>query len=331
MNIKYALKRVFKMDTGRVFKDIARVSEKSNKSRIKIFFDMFFCGIQYGAGPLDYELFEFYNLNSAQRKTFVTRGINNALVKKYNLKEYWHIFDNKNEFNETFEEYIDREWLFTKDLSRDKFESFLENKSEIIYKPIDGYCGKGIEKLSVNDSSIKDLYSYIIEKPIGIIEEIVKQNSEMSKIYPLSLNTIRVVTICKDGEAYPISAFWRIGNAGKFVDNINNGGMAALIDIETGEIISEAADKDFNKYAVHPYTNERIVGFTIPMWERVITTVTEAAKKVPQIGYVGWDVALDEDSVQLIEGNHFPGHDILQMPTYTNEKTGFKPKIEKFL
>lgn len=331
MKIGYALKRVFKMDMGRVFKDVSRVSAKSSKNRVLIFFDMIGCAMKYGAGPLDYELFEFYNLKAAKRKTFVTRGVNNALVKKYNSKEYWHIFDNKNEFNETFSEYIARDWLYTKELEEKDFVSFLTEKSEFIYKPIDGTCGKGVEKIDLNNPPSENMFEYIKSKPVGIIEEIVKQNSEMSRIYPLSLNTIRVVTICKDGVVYPLSAFWRIGNSGRFVDNINSGGMAAMIDIKTGEIVSEAADKDDNKYTVHPYTNEQILGFKIPMWDKVIETVSNAAAKLPQIGYVGWDVAISQNSIQLIEGNCFPGHDILQLPTYTKNNTGFKPQIEQFI
>lgn len=331
MNIGYAIKRLFKLDYSRVFKDVTRVSDKSGKSKFSVFFDMIYCGIEYGAGPLDYELFEFYNLNSAQRKTFVTRGVNNALVRRFNAKEYRHIFDNKNEFNETFKDYIHREWIYTKDMTEESFKKFLGEKTEFIYKPIDGTCGKGVEKIVIEKQTVAELYEYIKSKPIGIIEEIVKQNSELSRIYPLALNTIRVVTIYKDGVVHPISAFWRIGNSGKFVDNINSGGMAAKVDIETGEIISKAADKDFNEYDVHPYTNEKITGFVIPMWDKVIKTVQDASKALPQIGYVGWDVALSQDDVQLIEGNCFPGHDILQLPTYTPNKTGFKPIIDKFI
>ncbi len=99
MSLIYAVKRVLRMDISRVGRDIARVAKKSGKPRIFVFFDMLWCGVRYGAGPLDYDLFEFYSLTSAQRKTYVTRGTNNALVRKYNDKSLWHVFDNKIEFN----------------------------------------------------------------------------------------------------------------------------------------------------------------------------------------------------------------------------------------
>ena len=40
--------------------------------------------------------------------------------------------------------------------------------------------------------------------------------------------------------------------------------------------------------------------------------VFEAAQRVPQVGYVGWDVAMAEDGPLLIEGNTMPGYDMPQ-------------------
>lgn len=331
MSFIYAVKRVFRMDMSRAFGEVSRVSDKSGKSKAGVLFDMLMCGMRYGAGPSDYELFEFYNLSAAQRKTYVTRGTNNALVRKYNDKSLWHVFDNKNEFNETFSGYIHRDWLLTDGMTADRFNDFISDKKEFIYKPVDGTCGRGIEKISVSGKSAGELYEYVLNKPRGIIEEVVVQHSALSRVYPLAINTIRVVTILKDGAVTPVFAFWRIGNNGKFVDNLNSGGMAALLDIESGTVTLPAADKNGDTFEAHPYTGEKIVGFKIPMWQDIISTVCSAARIMPRVGYVGWDVALSEDSIQLIEGNCFPGHDILQLPAYTPDKIGLMPRIRKFL
>lgn len=331
MSISYAVKRVLKMDFSRVTRDISRVAKKSGKSKIYIFFDMLYCGVKYGAGPLDYDLFEFYTLTRKQRKTYVTRGVNNALVKKFNSPDKWHIFDNKNEFNTIFAKYINREWLFTENLLKDDFLNFADGKEGFIYKPKDGTCGRGIEKILFEGKDLNDVYDNLMQKPHGIIEQIVVQNSEISKIYPLAINTIRVVTINDKKDVTPVFAFWRIGNNGKFVDNLNSGGMAAIVNIEDGSINLPAADKDGITYTHHPYTNEAIVGFSIPMWDKIIELVKQAALVVPEVGYVGWDIALSEDSIQIIEGNCFPGHDILQLPAYTPNKIGLMPRVERFL
>lgn len=331
MSFVYAVKRVLKMDLSRVGRDIDRVSKKSSKSKAYIFFDMLWCGVRYGAGPLDYDLFEFYNLTSSQRKTYVTRGTNNALVKKYNAKSMWHVFDNKNEFNSIFKEFIHRDWLDTTKMTMADFKKFIAGKKEFIYKPVDGTCGRGIEKISFENISANEMFERLKQKPAGIIEEVVIQHSRLSEVYPLAINTIRVVTILKDNTVTPVFAFWRIGNNGKFVDNLNSGGMAALLDISTGQVTLPAADKKGITYKCHPATGKQIVGFKIPMWDEIIKTVCRAAKVLPQVGYVGWDVALSQDSIQIIEGNCFPGHDILQLPAYTPDRIGLMPRIKKFL
>ena len=84
------------MNYKSMFERIDVVKKKCNKSKFGIFCDMVWCGMRYGAGYVDYDVIGFYKLNSMQRKTMLTRGINNKFVKKLNEKEYWHLFNNKN-------------------------------------------------------------------------------------------------------------------------------------------------------------------------------------------------------------------------------------------
>lgn len=258
MSLIYAVKRVFRMDISRVGRDISRVAEKSGKSRAFIFFDMLMCGVRYGAGPwLDYDLFEFYSLTPAQRKTYVTRGTNNALVRRYNDKSLWHVFDNKNEFNEVFSDYIRRDWLLTDGMTQADFEKFIAGKNGFIYKPVDGTCGRGIEKTDTSGKDPKELFDYIRSKPRGIIEELVTQHSALSAVYPLAINTNRRSDNSQGRRCYAGVCVLRIGNNGKFVDNLNSGGMAALLDLESGRVTLPAADKNGDTYERHPYTGEK--------------------------------------------------------------------------
>lgn len=63
----------------------------------------------------------------------------------------------------------------------------------------------------------------------------------------------------------------------------------------------------------HPDSHYPLVGVKVPNWEICCSSVIEAAKVVPQVQYVGWDVAIPENDVAIIEGNHDPGHDVVQM------------------
>ena len=55
------------------------VHERSGKSKLGIFLDMCWCFARYGAGYYDYQIFNFYELTAAQRKTYVTRFISKKL------------------------------------------------------------------------------------------------------------------------------------------------------------------------------------------------------------------------------------------------------------
>ena len=90
------------MNHRQMLAKIKEVKQRSGKSYLYIIFDMINCGIKYQAGYMDYALFEMYNLNAAQRKTVVTRGINNGFIKRFNNPEYIEVFEDKRKFNSAF-------------------------------------------------------------------------------------------------------------------------------------------------------------------------------------------------------------------------------------
>ena len=320
------------MDYKGLFKTVKSVHKKSGIGRVKLFIDIVKCGLKYGAGYKDYELCEWWNLNAEQRATYVTRGINNTIVTRLNNKEYYHILDNKIEFNNKFGEYLGRKWLDMSTASLDDFKAFLEGLDIIISKPSAEACGRGVEKINVLDyPTAEALFEHLKGLNSGLLEEFVVQHEDVSKLYPLSVNTYRIVTVLTEGVPHIVYAFIRIGNGGRFVDNINAGGMAAPVNIETGIIEYPAFDKDSIYYETHPYTNCPIKGYQLPQWNKAVETVLKAATVVPEVGYVGWDVAATKDGVVLIEGNPFPGHDILQMPPHVPDKIGMLPQFKKYI
>ena len=84
--IKYLVNRLFNMNYKNCFSKINEISKKYKTPKIFIIIDMIKCSILYGSGYMDYYLFDMYDMSSDERKTVITRGINNKLIKKYNLK-----------------------------------------------------------------------------------------------------------------------------------------------------------------------------------------------------------------------------------------------------
>ena len=67
-------------------------------------------------------------------------------------------------------------------------------------------------------------------------------------------------------------------------------------------VCSTGIDKNGNRYVVHPDVGVPIIGFVVPMWDEICNTVLAAAKIVPEVRFIGWDVAVTKDAkVVLIE------------------------------
>lgn len=328
-NITYVLKRLMDMNYKAMFTKVNELHKKTGKSRVFLLRDMQQCATKYGAGYMDYDLFEMYNLTDAQRDTYITRGRNNALILKYNHKEYSHLFNNKDEFNTIFGEYLGRDWIVVKEDNRQAVLDFIAARDVIIAKPIDGCCGRGIEKIEVGAAGgAESVYEHLMGQEISYeLEEVIQQHPAVSRIYPHAINTVRVVSILKEGKTHIVCAYFRIGNHGKHVDNFNNGGMVAPVDEETGVVKDRAIDKTKALYENHPMTGAAIQGFAFPDWEKAMTMVRSAAPKIPEMAYIGWDVAFTPEGPVLVEGNNFPGHDIYQLPEHTPDKIGM---MEKF-
>ena len=274
-----------------------------------------------------------YNLNEEQRKTYLTRRRNNDLIKKYNKPEAFDILENKEKFNTRFNDFLHRSWIKVDVDNLEEVKKWIKEHKRFMAKPIYGGCGHGIEKFEEEDWKDEkrldeSLKRWSEDKEGFILEEIVIQNEEVSKVYPCSINTIRTVTILKEGKPYVVQTYFRIGNDGKFVDNFNSGGMTVPIDKKKGIVLDRAIDKKKILYDTHPYTGYKIKGFKFPYWEEVLNMAKELAVKIPDMGYVGWDIALTKDGPVIIEANEYPGHDIYQLPQHTPHKIGVFPKFQ---
>lgn len=329
--MKYVINRIFNMSFKNMFKQIDVVNKRSGKNKIIIFFDMIICGFKYQAGYMDYMLFEMYNLSSKQRKTIMTRGKNNKLIKKYNDFNYKSYFLMKDQFDNKFKKYLHRDFLVINENSLNDFNLFIKKHSIFFAKPLDGQCGKKIEKIDVSKYD-GDLFMHLLDNKLYLLEEPIIQHDEINRLHPCSINTIRMVTIYnKEKKQGKVAvAYFRIGN-GKCVDNFNSGGMVVPIDKKSGSILYPAQDKAGNLYYNHPLTNTAIVGYKIPMFQKAIKLAEELSGIIPEMGVVGWDIAITPKGPVVVEGNEFPGHDIYQLPPHRTDGIGVLPEFEKIL
>lgn len=182
-------------------------------------------------------------------------------------------------------------------------------------KPLDGQCGNGIFVLKVSDGKM-----YIDDEQVDLaglqshcssgrylIQEFVEQHTEMSRLHPQSVNTIRLLTVrsLKDGQIYVMPSILRIGTGDSIVDNTSQGGLAVGIDLATGYLKQFGFYKpDFGlKTDEHPDSHVRFSEFQIPYFEEAKRQAILLHSMLPGLHSVGWDIAIGPDGPIFIEGN----------------------------
>ena len=285
------------------------------------------CGAEYK----DYVAYEFWKLDAETQKTYLTKGCANRMRAKYNTnKASINRFQNKNEFNESFAPYLGRPWACNDEITFEAFQEIFKDEVKIIYKPLSASCGSGVTVFALDDSNREEVFEQLVSLPKGVVEGFLVQHHEMSKFSRKSVNTIRLVSVYAFERVNLLYAAFRMGGGDSVVDNFHSGGVLALIDLTSGEVITEAIDLDGNLYSHHPVTNEKVLGFKVPHWDKVVQLIEEAATVVKGVGYVGWDIAITEEGPVLIEGNTAPAPNVLQLP-YAKKQMGMRHVFEQFL
>lgn len=323
------IKRIKRVDYKLMWEMIGEISAKTNKSKISVLFDMLSCYRKYGTGYSEYHEYEYYLLNDAERATYMTSKMANQIVMKFNQSEYRHFFYDKSEFNKKFKDFVGRNWIDIRDVSKEEAYEFLKQEETVMIKETQNLMGHGVEKVVFSELDDFDkFYEESLHNKQYLWEEFFTQHPEMAKLYPKSVNTLRMITFYDGEEVRILEKIIKMGNGGH-LDNFAAGGMYTILSDE-GKVLYPAFDSHANEFTHHPVSKEKILGFQVPLYDEVIAMVKEAGKVVPEIPYVGWDVAIGEDGPILIEGNYNSG--VFQMkPSITKEKRGLLPHYRKYI
>ena len=326
--VKYMLKKIKGVDYKSFYNHAKKIAKKVHKPAIFILFDMAWCAIFYGSGYMDYFEFEFYLLKGRERKTYLTGRLNNEIVRKYNDKKDWDKLDDKIKFNHLFKKYLGRDFIDLRESSLEEFKKFLKGKDKVVAKPIDDCGGKGVLVLE-EFKNVKKIYEELLSNKQYLVEEYLIQHEDLSKLYPDSVNGLRVLSFLDDkGVAHILNVILRIGNNGK-VDNFSSGGMYTFVD-NTGHVYAPAIDEAGNIYEKHPFSNEKIVGFKVPHYEDLDKMINKLSLVVPSVRYVGWDIAVTKKGLVVLEGNQYPG--IFQVkPSLSGKKEGMLLEYRKYM
>lgn len=243
---------------------------------------------------------KFWEITDSFRVLFNDKLANYYLLKNYTnnvcpIVAYYGYYDELNIIDEKY-------------LGQDQY----------LIKPRNGWGGGGV---TVTD----DFYELDNLKNV-IISPLLSNNNYASKIFPKTLNTMRIVTALVNDKIEIIAAVHRFGSSNssqKYVDNFTQGGISASININSG-VISKALrvyNSELEDLTKHPDTNEPIVGVKIINWDSMTSELIAIHEKLKFVKCLGWDIAMIKDDFMIIEVNHLTDLDLVQChdPILMNE------------
>ncbi len=327
---KWLMNKFKDINRERLDKHIETIHKNTGKSKFYIRMDMMWNFLTRGTGYTDYFRCNFIELSSKEKDTFATAKKFYKLLAYLNSEEYLVVLNDKLIFDELFKEYLGRDFINLQISSPEQFKKFLSDKTTVFAKENHGEGGHGITKLKVSEIMDTDaLYKELREKGQLLVEDAIIQHEDLNQINPYVVCSFRIITLYKDGKAYMIANAMRINQDDAEVIGCTND-LYFSIGAD-GKIDSNVVDDYGNVYETHPMTGKRFADVVIHGVKEAFDMCVEAHQRIPQVRYIGWDVAFSVNGPVMVEGNEYPGYGLVQHFKLKNKRTGHLKEIADVL
>lgn len=191
-----------------------------------------------------------------------------------------------------------------------------DSDSDIVIKvSVEGGGGNGVQLLKREESSetaVRGLFSAYGQN--FIVQKRLQQHEVLASYHASSLNTMRIYTFRHPvTHAYSVlGSALRFGGGGDFRDNACAGGGFCKIQ-EDGTV----ADS-IHRYACYETVSRSRAGVgcnaPIPVFPDILRLCKRLHARIPYMGVVGWDIALDTNGVPtMVEFNMCPDCELIQI------------------
>ncbi|MFV0527276.1 MAG: glycosyltransferase [Lachnospiraceae bacterium] len=239
-------------------------------------------------------------------------------------------------------DFLGRRWLDLRRCSLAEFEEFVNQTDRFVAKMFNGHWSRGFEIVDTSAlgktsgetsdetsgetlsetsdetlgtdyaAAVCALYRRLLKHHQYIVEEYILQHTELQELYRTAVTTLRIFTLCVGDTAETVFIpSINVGSRGATTNN--EGSIQAFYDTASGCITTDGThtllsskEKEFVILEVHPDTNIRFKGFHIPYTAEAAEMAMAAAKLLPEIPFIGWDIALTQDGPLIVEGNAAP-------------------------
>jgi Sugar-transfer associated ATP-grasp len=204
-------------------------------------------------------------------------------------------------------------------------------EQDIFIKPLAGKGGRGAERWEwvgegrYRDAqnrclTIRELRDHVLRRSRRlpfIVQPRITNHPSLESLNCGALATMRILT-CLDESGSPeiIGAALRMPiRPGSVVDNLHAGGIAAAVDVETGELgwaTNLGKDARVGWLERHPLTGALIAGRRLQWWPKARDLALRGHRHFDDRLFIGWDIAMTDRGPLIVEANGAPDLDILQ-------------------
>jgi hypothetical protein len=214
-------------------------------------------------------------------------------------------------------------------VNKDDWIRTIENDlpENFVIKPSKGVYGKKIYAFQKKDNSLidhlnkvysanqvvelmaedKDYNSFVLQERLFSHESLVELCASRN------LHTLRVNTFVElSGEVTIISIYFKSIVGKNLIANQSlgvTGNLISSVDVKTGLLTDSSMchpdGRGTERIEIHSDTGKKFEGFEIPEYKKVVEIAKDAAIKFMPIRTIGWDIAVADNGVFIIEGNMF--------------------------
>ena len=206
-------------------------------------------------------------------------------------------------------------------------------------------CIKAVGKRNTCSGEGFRIYTYNETDPVGqirsdgadILEPYIRQHSAYQAIYPHILNTIRIHTVRSDGDVrifLPIAL--SVGDSGAVADKSAATPRYRVLLSENGSILRAFhQDPEGHWQCVDRHHDTGYLfrqGRKLPGVFACVECCKKAAFFIPEMRYIGWDLAVTDQGPVIVEANNISGFvHSLQQAKACVAGTGIRTEVEELL
>lgn len=324
--------KVFKYHSFVLLKFYLRTSGKKRTAiQIHEMWELFKYWKRFPQQYLEYEMFhKSCSLSLDQMKKYIRETDSYLIFGKFN-KNYLAVARDKSIFADLMLQYnlphpvtevkyyhglfYDKE---NKQIFANDVDAWISSQSvkRLFVKESRGHLGKNILAYTRDTDGMyrngtELLSAEVIDKRFkgtsAIVQHGITQDDLLARINKDSVNSIRVLSRFDNGAVTIIDATLKVGRKGSVVDNAGSGGLLVNINVNTGEFGEYGKGYfDTRKYYEHPDSGIIFKGLIMPRWDEVKALVNKSANSFHYFKFIGWDVAITDSGVTILEMNGQP-------------------------